>query len=70
MNSREEDFALRRSASGQPDDTRRKPSLTTRNDDSVSDRRPDSETGPVRINREGAQNNIPPDPDPDDPVAP
>jgi hypothetical protein len=70
MNPSNENNALRKPLAGQPDDKQNKPAPDPLiRDGKASEDDPGKETDPVRINREDAQNKIPPDRDPDDPVS-
>lgn len=71
MNSSGEKYTSRKTANFPPDEMRKELQPATLNIDSgAPDRGIGRDTRPVRIKREDAQENIPPDPDPDDPVSP
>ena len=58
------------SARGQHDAPEKLQPDLFKHDDSAPGRGPDGEDQSLRISREDAQKNIPPVPDPDDPVSP
>jgi hypothetical protein len=71
MNSSDEKNEMPETGQRQPDDTQKEHFPAALNNDGNSpDRERDRTTRPVRVDREQAEQNLPPDPDPDDPVSP